>query len=209
MLITSEFIRALKPFNKRVGKNRNVRVGLAVNTKRGVGIIISRDGSELWVAHESDSIVWYESYIYDIEEVKVSDIVIDTESQLYKGAWQFIEDSAINANQTYEVRKHEAIFEEYESMIPGKRTDRDISMGMWGSTTYRRYTGMNRYGQPFDFEANILRPFLPVGDRVLYAMGVSDGYITDMDGYGRIYRRKIEDRDVRYGLAKYAGPQET
>lgn len=205
--ITSYYLPSLKRFNRKAGKHRNIRAGIVVETARGVGIVTVRDKDVVWVAHEPpEGLLWIEQYTYPVDNLTPIDAKIDETSKFYRGAWQKIEDEAMNANQMYEVRKHEAIFSEYESLIRGKKTERTIDMGTWGSTTYRRYTGVNKHGQPFDFEVNIRNPFIPAGDRVLFALGFGDGCITDMNGYGWIYRRKITEADVNYGEAKYAGP---
>ena len=202
----------LKMFNRNASTKRNIRLGITVDTNRGLGIVTWRKGDELEVAvrpdHEGEVMPCYR-YNYKLTDVEIADEEIAKDDRLYIGAWYWIMNHAISENQSYESIKHRSIFDEWESRIPGKRTDRDVSMGAWGSTKYRRYTGVNKHGQPFDFEL-CLRPALaiPYGDRIMYALGASDGYITDMNGHGWVYRRKITDDDVNYGIAKYAGPQE-
>lgn len=208
----SEKYSGLRPFNKKVGKHRNIRVGVTVDTSRGIGIVTWRKGDELEVAvrpDREDEVSPCYRYRYAVSEVDLAAEEVTQDDRLYAGAWYWIMNQAVGNNQDYEAIKHRAIYDEWECNIPGKRTDRVISLGDWGSATYRRYTGVNKNGQPFDFELNT-RPALaiPYGDRIMYALGSNDGYITDMNGHGWIYRRKITDNDINYGIAKYAGPQE-
>lgn len=199
-MITSEDFWSLKKWNKKAIVKKNIRVGVTVITKRGVGIVTTRDKEEVWVAHESDSLLWCHTYTYHINDVMLSNKDIDKESKLYKGAWQNIRDSAIVQNQNYEIEKHKRIVKEWSHLISGRKEKRTISTS-FGSYDYVRFIG-----DDFDFEICVNNPFIPNGDRVLYAIGKGDGYITDMNGYGRIYRRKIKQEDVNYGLAKYVTP---
>lgn len=208
----SEQYPQLKPFNKAAAKKRDIRLGVTVITNRGVGIVTWRKGEDIEVAVRPDregEIMPCYRYNYTVDDVDISAEEVSSDDRLYNGAWYWIMNNAIGGNQHFEAVKHRAIFDEWEPRIPGKRTDRVVSMGTWGSTKYRRYTGVNKQGKPFDFEL-CLSPSLaiPYGDRIMYALGASDGYITDINGHGWIYRRKITYDDVNYGIAKYAGPQE-
>ncbi|OQV53376.1 hypothetical protein [Bacillus velezensis] len=209
----SEYCSKLKSFNKKyIGKKREIRVEVSVLTDRGIGIVTWRKGDEIEVAVKPDrvdEVMPCYRYNYAIYDVEISIDAVPKNDRLYNGAWYWIMSQAIVENQDYEAIKHRAVFDDQESNIPGKRTDREISIGTWGSATYRRYTGVNKFGQPFDFEL-CLRPALaiPYGDRIMYSLGFSDGHITDMNGHGWIYRRKMRDNDINYGLAKYASPQE-
>lgn len=209
---TSEQYPKLKPFNKKAGKQRNIRLGVTVETPRGIGIVTWRKVGKLEVAVRPDrdgEIMPCYRYNYELDDVETPTEEVMKDDRLYAGAWYWIMNQAVVDNQSYEAIKHRAIYDEWESRIPGKRTDREISLGVWGTTTYRRYTGVNKHGHPFDFELN-MRPALaiPYGDRIMYALGANSGYITDMNGHGWIYRRKITDSDINYGIAKYAGSQE-
>lgn len=208
----SEKYPKLKPFNKRASKHRNIRLGVTVETSRGIGIVTWRTGDDLEVAVRPDregEVMPCYRYNYKASDVTISNNPVAQDDRLYLGAWYWIMNQAVGNNQDYESIKHRAIYDEWESNIPGKRTDREISLGPWGSTKYRRYTGVNKHGQPFDFELNTNPAFaFPYGDRIMYALGSNDGYISDMNGHGCIYRRKITDADINYGFAKYAGPQE-
>jgi hypothetical protein len=211
MKTSSEYLKAIRPWNRKCSKHRSIRVGVSVETSRGLGIVTWRKGEKITVAVKPDKegeVMPCYTYNYSIEDVKASAEEVPRESRLYFGAWSNIENYANGDNQSYEIARQVAIFEEYESLIKGKRTDRDVSMGEWGTAKYRRYSGTNKHGEAFDFEVNIVRPFMPCGDRILFALAADDGYIADMNGHGRIYRRRIEDRDINYGPAKYAGPQE-
>ncbi|MED1742070.1 hypothetical protein P4U97_21685 [Bacillus swezeyi] len=209
----SEHYSELKAFNKKsIRKKREIRVGVSVLTDRGIGIVTWRKGDEIEVAvkpDREDEVMLCYRYNYAICDVEISINAVPDNDRLFNGAWYWIINQAIVRNQDYEAKKHRAIFDDLEPNIPGKRADREVDMGIWGSATYRRYTGVNKYGQPFDFEL-CLRPALaiPYGDRIMYSLGSSDGYITDMNGHGWIYRRKMRDNDINYGLAKCAGPQE-
>lgn len=208
----SEQYSKLKPFNKAAGKKRNIRLGVTVTTNRGLGIVTWRKGEELEIAVRPDregEVSPCYRYRFTVNNVDLSDEAIAEDDRLHGGAWYWIMNQAVGDNQAYEATKHRAIFDEWESNIPGKRVDRDVSMGVWGSTKYRRYIGVNKHGQPFDFELGLKSALmLPYGDRIMYALGANDGYISDMNGTGWIYRRKITDEDINYGIAKYAGPQE-
>jgi hypothetical protein len=209
----SEKYPKLKPFNRKAGKQRNIRVGATVNTSRGVGIVTWRKGDGIEVAVRPDREGEVSScyrYRYSAVDVDLADEPVNESDRLYGGAWYWIINQAIGDNQDYESIKHRGIVDEWVSNIPGKRVDREVSMGAWGSTTYTRYTGVNKHGQPFDFELNVKGSAFtfPHGDRIVYAIGANDGYISDMNGHGWIYRRKITDSDINYGLARYAGPQE-
>lgn len=208
----SEQYPKLKPFNKAAAKKRDIRLGVTVITNRGVGIVTWRKGEDIEVAVRPDregEIMPCYRYNYTVDDVEIAAEEVSSDDRLYNGAWYWIMNNAIGDNQHFEAVKHRAIFDEWEPRIPGKRTDRDVSMGAWGSTKYRRYTGVNKQGQPFDFELGLSRAFpFPYGDRIMYALGSNDGYISDMNGHGWIYRRKITDDDINYGIAKYAGPQE-
>lgn len=208
----SEQYPKLKPFNKTTTKKRNIRLGVTVNTKRGIGIVTWRKSEEIEVAVRPDregEVSPCYRYRYKIEDVEVSVEEIAKDDRLYDGAWYWIMNQAIGDNQDFESIKHRSIYDDWEPRIPGKRVDREVSMGTWGSTKYRRYTGVNKQGQSFDFELNTKPAFaFPYGDRIMYALGANDGYISDMNGHGWIYRRKITDDDINYGIAKYAGPQE-
>jgi hypothetical protein len=203
--INSETFNVLRKYNKKAGKHRNIRVSCVVETKRGLGIVTYRKGTEIQVAHEPDrqcELLWCYRYTYDIEHVNPSAAVIDHSSKLYRGAWQWILDGALSRNQDYEIDKHRAIVNELSGRIAGKTEKRAISTP-FSSSNYVRFIG-----EGFDFEINISRPFIPDGDRVLFAIGKGGGYITDMNGHGRIYRRPITDNDIKYGLCKYAAPQQ-
>lgn len=207
----SEQYSKLKPFNKNAGRHRNIRLGVTVHTPRGIGIVTWRKGDELEVAVRPDKegeVMPCYRYHFTIDDVEIAAEEVSKDDRLFTGAWYWIMNQAVGENQSYEAIKHRAIYDEWERHIPGKRAERTISLGAWGSTIYRRYTGVNKHGQPFDFELNT-KPALaiPYGDRIMYALGQSDGYITDMNGHGWIYRRKITDNDINYGIAKYAGPQ--
>lgn len=213
MYTLSEKYPKLKPFNRKASKYREIRVGATVNTTRGIGIVTWRKGDKIEVAERPDREGEVSScyrYRYAAADVEFAEDPINENDRLYGGAWYWIMNQAIGDNQDYESIKHRGIFDEWVSRIPGKYVDREISMGTWGSTTYRRYTGVNKHGQPFDFELNVKGsafPF-PYGDRIMYALGANDGYISDMNGHGWIYRREITVDDIHYGIAKYAGPQE-
>lgn len=204
-----------RPFNKKATKFRNLRMGVTVDCPKGKGIVTYRgkpfkkDVVEVAVVPDVEGEVspCYR-YQYSPEDVTISPEPINECTRLYDAAWYWIMGHAVDQNAKYEIERHEFICAEYSSLIPGKYVDRDVSAGPWGSYKYRRYTGVNKNGDAFDFEMNIKRPFIPCGDRVLYALGKGDGRITDMNGHGWIYRRKITDNDINYGLAKYAGPQE-
>lgn len=209
----SERFPQLKPFNKRQpSKARNIRVGASVNTSRGIGIVTYRKGDKLTVAvrpDRPDELLACYRYSYEVAEVELANEEVDEADRLYMGAWYWIMNSAMHDNQSFESTKHRAIFDEFEPLIPGKRKDREVSAGPWGTFSYRRYAGKNRRGEPFDFELGLTPALaIPYGDRIMYALGIDDGYITDMNGHGWIYRRPIEDSDINYGIAKYAGPQE-
>jgi hypothetical protein len=208
----SEQYPKLKPFNKPASKHRNIRLGVTVTTSRGVGIVTWRKGEKIEVAVRPDRVGEVSPcyrYNFTVADVELASDSVAEDDRLYDGAWYWIMNQAIGDNQDYESIKHRAIFDDWESRIPGKRTDRDVSMGAWGSAKYRRYTGVNKRGQEFDFELCLRSAFaFPYGYRIMYALGSNDGYISDMNGHGRIYRRKITDADINYGLAKYAGPQE-
>lgn len=213
MKINSELFPQLKPFNKRPpSKARDIRVGTTVSTSRGIGIVTYRNREKLEVAvrpDKPDEIMPCYRYNYEVANVEIPAFEVDVTDRLHIGAWYWIMNSAIQANQSYESVKHRAIFEEYETMIPGKHNDREVSAGPWGTFKYRRYTGTNKRGEPFDFELGLKTALaIPYGDRILYALGADDGYITVMNGHGWIYRRPITENDINYGLAKYAGPQE-
>ncbi|MGG3989804.1 hypothetical protein [Bacillus smithii] len=211
MNITSKKFPKLKQFNKKANKNRNIRVGVTVNTPRGIGIVTWRQNENVEVAVKPDrkeELLPCYRYRYTIANITISDNPVDSKDPLYEGAWYWITNYAIIENQKYELIKHNSIFKEHEQMIPGKRTDRTISAGIWGSYKYRRYTGVNKHGEPFDFELCLKPAFpIPYGDRILYALGESNGYITDMNNNGWIFQRKIKDSDIKYGICKYAGKE--
>lgn len=201
-MITSKDFSVLKKWNKRATTNKLIRLGVEVVTPRGIGIVVHRNKGAVWVAYASTAL-WCERYQTTVDEVELYTFqpTIPKTSLLYKGAWQHIEDEAINENQKYEIAKHQAIVNTWASDIKATREERTIT-SEFGSNTYVRFIGDN-----FDFEINVSRPFFPSGDRVLFALNKGDGYITDINGFGWIYRRKIIADDISYGLAKYAAPQ--
>ena len=203
-----------REFNRKgEAKYKRIRCGVYVQTNdgRGRGIVSARTGSEIWVTFPSRTSMPGETYTYDVSDVTLCDNIPplsgigEAEGSYERYAWTMIYDAAMSRNQSYEARWQMWIVAEYEALVPGKRKDRDIG-GEWGTFKYRRYVGKNKRGEPFDFEVCVTRPFIPDGDRILFALGVND-YITRMNGHGRIYTQKITDEDVNYGLAKYAAPK--
>jgi CBS domain-containing protein len=199
--VTSENYRKLKRYNRKAsGKRKNIRAGVVVDTKRGVGIVTHRDKETIEVAHESD-VLWCERYSYDIADIEPSGAEIDVESRHYRGAWGWIVGNAMHNNVSFEYDKSRAILEEHAHRVSGKTEKRTIST-TFGSHEYIRFIG-----DGFDFEIDVSHPSISAGDKVLFALGKGDGFIVDMNGHGWFYRRKITDRDVKFGLAKYAAPQ--
>jgi hypothetical protein len=131
----SEQYPKLKSFNKKAGKQRDIRVGATVNTSRGIGIITWRKGEDIEVAVRPDREGELSScyrYRYTPADVSLSDDPVNETDRLYGGAWYWIMNQAVGANQDYESIKHRAIFDEWVDYIPGKRVDREVSMGAWG-----------------------------------------------------------------------------
>jgi hypothetical protein len=207
MKLNSEYLPSLRPWNRKCSKHKSIRVGVQVETPNGLGIVTWRKGDQLHIAVKSDGFLASDQYRYAIDDVSISDQIIAADSPFYKSAWYQICSEAYLDNVYFELARQGATFTEYEGRVKCKRSEREISTA-FSTVTYRRYTGVNTRGEAFDFEINITRPQLPAGDRILFALGIGAGLIANLNGHGRIYRRKIEDSDMNYGLAKYAAPQE-
>jgi len=204
--ILSNTYPELKKYNKKQSKKSDLRMGEVVMSGYGLGIVthVSKDDYHVAVTPENENHGWVVQYRVPKGEIHKVDHPIDLEIKLYRGAWMIIEDYAKQLNQRYEVDKGNSIVSDLSWTIKAKREERVSKPGFGGSRLYRRYTGTNPKGESFDFElAAEESTYFADGDRVLFALGMNDGYISHLDGTGWVSRRKLEYRDVNYGLCKY------
>ncbi|TCI26694.1 hypothetical protein EVJ32_04790 [Exiguobacterium sp. SH5S4] len=201
--ILSSTYPTLKKFNKKQQSRKDLRMGDVVETDYGVGIVtnVDKDSYNVAVKPTQDRYGWESQYCVAKDSVMLSDVSIDPKSKLHRGAWMIIEDSAKYMNQKYEIEKGKAVFLGLEWKIEAKREERLSRPGAWGQKPYRRYTGVNPKGQSFDFELCVASgTYFGYADKVMYALGLNDGYISHLDGTGWVVRRQIVDHDVNHGL---------
>lgn len=194
MEITAYNFRELRKWNKKASTYRRIRMGVVVETVRGIGIVTHRDKSRVWVSTppEEGDLSWGTTYEYDVSDVALTDEGIVSSSKLHRYAWGKIRDNAIDNNASHAICRQRLIVNEYADKIKCKKEVRTVT-GFMGSSDYTRFIG-----DGYDFEINLRRPFVPDGDRLLYALGLSDR-ITTIDGRGNVGNRKILESDVIIG----------
>ncbi|PGT89885.1 hypothetical protein [Bacillus thuringiensis] len=189
------------PFNKKIRKHKELRMGVTVQTDKGFGIITYRDGERLTVALPSTTL-WCERWEFAITDVQVTQEEISQTSKLSLGAWDWIMVEAHSLNVRYEKeRSRDAV----KHLVAGKGvklTEREEPTRS-GSMKYIRLTLPN----VFDFEFGVTIVDIGLADTIDYAYALAGGldttgYMKRDIGYGgRIIKTPLTPKDVNYGEA--------